>query len=187
MWRRPTRQEQPHMVPSRQFRRWFNVESTSKNCWKNVRIFRHSTSRRKSPAWNSDVRRRIFQRFLFGVEKTSKKCCKIDVRKSIQRRILTVPVVGIGKYVIIQYNRFNSEAKDNMLAKGRKCVYSLIHKVVNHNLDFKTAMHVFDHAAVPIILYGSELWNMPDISSKRFHSQKYRKWPKWREMAPWTL
>ena len=68
--------------------------------------------------------------------------------------------------VVIQYNRFNSEAKDNMLAKGRKCVYSLIHKVINHNLDFKTAMHIFDHAAAPIILYGSELWNMPDISSK---------------------
>ena len=68
---------------------------------------------------------------------------------------------------MIQHNRFDSDAKANMIAKGKKCIFALINKVVNHNLNFHTAMHIFDHAAAPIILYGSEIWNMPDLTSKK--------------------
>ena len=76
--------------------------------------------------------------------------------------------------LIIQNNRFFNEARDNRLQKGRRCIYSLIGKVINHNIDFDTALHIFDHAASPLILYGSEFWNMPDFNSKKF--QKFEEY-----------
>ena len=68
--------------------------------------------------------------------------------------------------VTFQYNRYFSEARDAMLKKGGRCVFSLIDKVVNYDLDFDTAMNVFNRAALPVLLYGAEFWLMPSFKSK---------------------
>ena len=74
--------------------------------------------------------------------------------------------------VFIQSNRFYNEARDNMLQKANNCIFSLINKVISCNLNFDTAIHIFDSAVAPIMLYGSEIWNIPDLSAK-----KYTKFP----------
>ena len=65
-----------------------------------------------------------------------------------------------------------NEAKASMIEKGRQCMFSLFNKVINYNIDFDTAMHIFDRAAIPVMTYGSELWNLPLLNSRRLRNEE---------------
>ena len=70
--------------------------------------------------------------------------------------------------VIIQCNRFSNEMRDNAVAKGRRCAFSLIGSILTNNLNLTTAFRVFDQAVSPLMLYGAEFWGMPNFGSKTF-------------------
>ena len=55
-----------------------------------------------------------------------------------------------------------------MILKGRRSCFSFIGNIVYYNLDLSTAFHVFDSAIAPTMLYGSEIWAMPNFKSKLY-------------------
>lgn len=48
---------------------------------------------------------------------------------------------------------------DTLYKKGLKALYKL-NKLLNHNYDIQTVLHIFDHTVKPVLLYGSEVWGI---------------------------
>lgn len=52
-----------------------------------------------------------------------------------------------------------SNALDHLFNKGLKALHKLT-KLLDHNYDIGTTLHIFDHTIKPILLYGSEVWGV---------------------------
>lgn len=85
------------------------------------------------------------------------------------------------KYLGIIFNntgKFN-EAKKNLYDKGLKASFKLYKSIKSASPSLKTLLHIFDHTIKPIVLYGSEIWGMINITQKRKGMNLYDIYKEW--------
>jgi hypothetical protein len=51
-----------------------------------------------------------------------------------------------------------SPTKNDLYKRGLKATFKLMKLINSNNLNYQTAIHLFDHTVKPVLMYGSEVW-----------------------------
>ena len=57
--------------------------------------------------------------------------------------------------------------------KGLKAMFKLIKLVRYTDLSVKTSLKLFDQLVRPIVMYGADIWGVPNLKVNAFTSNKY--------------
>ena len=89
---------------------------------------------------------------------------KIKKFKSFKFGENTVDVVEDYVYLgtTFNYNGLFHKAKAKQVLQAKKATFSLITKVKQFNLPVDVFIELFERVAIPILLYGSEIWGYED-------------------------
>ena len=60
--------------------------------------------------------------------------------------------------VTFNYNGKFNKAKAKQVLQGKKAHFSVISKVKQHNMPVDVFTELFERMAIPVLLYGSEIW-----------------------------